>query len=279
MKVIKIGAAINAGCEIDGAQYCTDREADYFNFKVIVRSKKDERDHDAPILNKYEVLTFNETLQSEVKKVFEAGDFPLVLGGDHSLAIGSISAHNNQKRGIIWIDAHGDFNTDETSETKRIHGMPVANLAGLGDADFVNLVGENRVPYENIIYFGIRSLDVPEEALMIKHGLNIIRMSDIQRDGYDASFEKVFSFLKDFDSIHISFDLDSIDPQVVKGVSTPVPDGLEKNKAIGLISEIFKRFTVSSMDLVEYNPLNDDGNTIGVVLDTVAIVEEAIEGK
>ncbi len=277
MVIKKIGAAINAGCDIDGAQYCVEREQDYFSFDAALSSVKDPRDSDVPILYKYEVLDFVTRLQKIVKGTFSEHSFPLVFGGDHSLAIGSISAASNKNRGVIWIDAHGDFNTDVISESKRIHGMPLANLCGLGDADFVALVGENTVPYENIIYFGIRSLDPLEEALMHEKNLRIVTMKEINEKGYDQAIQETVDFLRKFESVHISFDLDSIDPTVVKGVSTPVPNGLKKEKALELIETVFKTVPVSSMDIVEYNPINDDGKTIGVVLDTLDIVEHYIK--
>lgn len=277
MKIKKIGAAINAGCEIDGAQYCVDREADFIDFDVVVKQNETLPDEVPSMLRHAEVLNFDQRLNKEVKLAFAEGSFPLVFGGDHSLAIGSISARDNQNRAIIWIDAHSDINTAETSTSRRIHGMPVAFLCGQGDLPFDTLVDGHRLPFENVQYFGLRSVDPLELVSLREHDMAAIWMDDIRERGYKATIAEVLKFTEKFPEIHISFDLDGLDPQIASGVSTPVKDGLKKEETFELIRALLATGKVSSMDIVEYNPLNDDGQTIGIVLDTIDIVEAYIK--
>jgi len=200
----------------------------------------------------------------KVATTMQAKNFPLVLGGDHSLSIGSIrGAARNKKVGVIWIDAHGDFNTAETTPSGNIHGMSLAILAGLGDKSLVQLWDEN-IPVidpTKIAIIGARDLDSGEKANLSKAGAMVMGMEQIDRYGMVSVVEKAIEQVsRDVDGIYISLDLDALDPQHAPGVGTPVAAGLtqrETHLACEMIAETKK---LIGMDLVEVNPILDEKN-------------------
>jgi len=199
----------------------------------------------------------------------QAKNFPLVLGGDHSLSIGSVrGAARNRKIGLIWIDAHGDFNTAETTPSGNIHGMSLAILAGLGDKSLVQLWDET-VPVvdpKKIAVIGARDLDVGEKVNLREAGAMVMSMEQIDRYGMVSVVEKAIEQVsRDVDGIYLSLDLDALDPQHAPGVGTPVPAGLtqrEAHLACELIAETGK---LIGMDLVEVNPILDVQNRTAIL--------------
>ena len=190
--------------------------------------------------------------------------FPLVLGGDHSLSIGSVrGAARNKKIGVIWIDAHADFNTAETTPSGNIHGMSLAILAGLGDPSLVQLWDEPLpvIDPKKIAIIGARDLDSGEKVNLQNAGAMVLGMEQIDRYGMVAMVEKAIEHVtRDVDGIWLSLDLDALDPQHAPGVGTPVPAGLtqrEAHLACELIAETGK---LIGMDLVEVNPILDVQN-------------------
>ncbi|MBI4672099.1 MAG: arginase [Chloroflexi bacterium] len=196
------------------------------------------------------------------------GHLPLVIGGDHSLALGSIrGATRRRNLGVIWIDAHGDFNTHETSSSGNIHGMPLAALCGLGDARLVKLGNPARmVNPRNVVVIGARDLDDGERALMQHASVNVIAMEQIDRIGMHAAMQRALEYaMQGTDGIYLSLDLDALDPLDAPGVGTPVPGGItyrEAHLACEMIAEAGK---LVGMDLVEVNPILDERNRTGIL--------------
>lgn len=195
------------------------------------------------------------------------GKFVVTLGGDHSLALGSVKAsmeYANEDIGLIWIDAHADINTFETTESGNIHGMPVSSLLGINEKKYNDLGNDLRIKPENLVYFATRDVDV-KEAVIIEEN-NIREYSDkiISESSFEECIKEAIEYLKPrVSKIHISLDLDGLTPDVIKGVSTPVKGGLNVNDPIYLIKEMMNHFEVISFDIVEYNPLTDtDENTV-----------------
>ncbi|AVP36081.1 arginase [Staphylococcus felis] len=211
-----------------------------------------------------EILTFSNTLKDKVSESISNNHFPVILGGDHSLAIGSISgvSEHYKELGIIWYDAHGDLNLPEESPSGNVHGMPLRMLAGEGDEQLVNLGGFSpKVKPENIVLIGMRDLDYGERAYIKKHNLKTYTMADIDELGIGQVINETIAYLKDrTDGIHLSFDVDALDPVEIPGTGTKVPGGLtyrETNYALELLQ---KSGLITSLDLVEVNPLLDEGN-------------------
>ena len=215
-----------------------------------------------------EILRTSKLLAGKVEKVLEKGQFPLCIGGDHSMAIGSIagiSSYCRKKRlklGIIWIDAHADMNTDETTPSGNIHGMPLSVSMGKGYDKLVQLGGfYPKVDSQNVALIGIRSID-PYEKLIIKDLKPMVyTMSDIDRFGIHKIISKVLKQLKEkVDHIHVSFDLDSVDPSVAPGVGTPIPGGLSYRETHLLMEAIAESRCISSLEVTEVNPILDNHN-------------------
>jgi arginase len=215
-----------------------------------------------------EIIKTSRLLAEKVERVLDNGDFPICLGGDHSMALGTISgiASFCKKRklrlGVIWIDAHSDMNTDETSPTGNIHGMPLAALMGLGCDELVNLLGFSPKLYpENCVLIGIRSIDEAEKVNIKKLKVPIYTMNDIDKIGIHRIIAKVLKqFREKVDHIHISFDVDSVDPSVAPGVGTPIPGGLSYREAHLLMETIAECGCMSSLEIAEVNPILDHKN-------------------
>lgn len=219
-----------------------------------------------------EILKTSKLLADKVEKVLEKGDFPLCVGGDHSMAIGTISGiasycnKRKQKLGVIWIDAHSDMNTDETSPSGNIHGMPLSALLGLGCDELVNFLGFSpKIKPENCALIGIRSVDEAEKINIKKLNVPIYTMNDIDKLGIHRIIAKVLKqFREKVDHIHISFDVDSVDPSVAPGVGTPVSGGLSYREAHLLMETIAECGCMSSLEIAEVNPILDHKNQSAV---------------
>ncbi|HEX8991361.1 MAG TPA: arginase [Anaerolineales bacterium] len=197
----------------------------------------------------------------------QASHFPLVLGGDHSLALGSIRGAARVKSvGVIWVDAHADFNTEETTPSGNIHGMPLAALCGLGDRRLSQLWDEAQpvVDPGRVAIIGARDLDPGEKANLREAGVMVMGMEQIDRMGMVASVEKAIERVsRHVDAIYLSFDMDAMDPRHAPGVGTPVAAGLtqrEGHVACELVGETGK---LIGMDIVEVNPILDLQNQTG----------------
>lgn len=201
-----------------------------------------------------------EIVDGEVKK----DRFPLVLGGDHSIAIGTLAGISNkyQNLGVIWYDAHADMNTAETSPSGNIHGMPLAVSMGLGDPALTEIGGYSpKVKPENIVIIAARSIDEGERALIKEKGIKVYTMHEIDKIGMTAVIKETVDYLKDrTDGIHLSFDLDSLNPSEAPGVGTPVYGGVTYRESHLALEMLAQADVVTSAEFVEVNPILDDKN-------------------
>ncbi len=205
------------------------------------------------------------------QKALEQGSFPVIIGGDHSFAIGSIAGASNFYRkqnkelGLIWFDAHGDMNTQETSLSGNIHGMPLAKTVGFGDSNLTQIYGyKPKVKSENTVLIGLRDVDEEEKKIIKKSEIISYTMSDIDHIGINEILEKSVKALnQNVEAIHVSFDLDVIDPQYAPGVSTPVDGGINFRESMQIMSYLAQYGKICSLDIAELNPLNDIKNKTG----------------
>ncbi|MGA8265863.1 MAG: arginase [Ignavibacteriaceae bacterium] len=215
-----------------------------------------------------QIVKTSTVLAKKVEKTLEMGRFPLCIGGDHSMALGSlagISAYckkNKLKLGLIWIDAHADMNTDITSPSGNIHGMPLAASLGLGNEKLTKIYGFSpKLKAENCALIGIRSIDKMEKENIKKLNLPVYTMTDIDKLGINRIITKVLrQFKEKVDHIHVSFDLDAVDPSISPGVGTPIPGGLSFREAHLLMEAIADCGCMSSLEITEVNPILDNKN-------------------
>jgi arginase len=205
----------------------------------------------------------------------QSGHFPLVIGGDHSLALGSIrGATKHKKLGVIWVDAHADFNTAETTPSGNIHGMPLAALCGIGDPRLVRL-WEESVPVidpHRVAVIGARDLDEGEKQNLRGTGVLVLGLEQIDRMGMFAAMQQALAQVsQEVDGLYLSFDVDSLDPHHAPGVGTPVTGGLtyrEAHLACEMVAETGK---LIGMDLVEVNPILDYQNQTAALAVELAV--------
>jgi arginase len=194
--------------------------------------------------------------------------FPICIGGDHSMSMGTVAGVARSERiGLVWVDAHTDFNTPEISPSGNVHGMPVAHLVGLGDERLVNIGGAGaKIRPEDIVMIGIRSVDHGERELLKSKGASIYTMKEIDTLGLARVAQMALEKLSGVSRIHVSFDADSLDPSIAPGVGTPVPGGLSYREA-HLLMELFADSSkVRSLDLVEVNPVLDNRNATARIM-------------
>jgi len=213
-----------------------------------------------------QVVDGNERLGKEVENTLNHGKMSFVIGGDHSLGLGSLAgvkASYKDDFAVIWIDAHADMNVTESSPSGNIHGMPLGASAGLGDDILVSIyaVGQKVKP-ENIYILGLRSVDEGEEIIIKENGVNIWRMTDIRQRGMSTVISELLLKLEKsgIKRIHLSYDIDSLDKKLVPGTGTPVEDGLLIEESKELVSAIIRTGHVGSIDFVEFNPVIDKDN-------------------
>jgi arginase len=219
-----------------------------------------------------EIARVSRQLAAKVERLVARGHFPLVLGGDHSISVGTVSGiaraagAERRKVGLLWIDAHGDINTPETSPSGNIHGMPVAALFGEGPSELTEIGGEGaKVDPRNVAMVGIRSLDDGEKVRLKKFGVQVHTMSDVDRHGIHRVMKQALARVTDgTDYVHVSFDLDAVDPTVAPGVGTPVKGGLDYREAHLIMELLHDSGVMTSLEMVEVNPILDDRNTSAV---------------
>lgn len=214
--------------------------------------------------NLNEIIEVSENLSNAVSSSIKNQAFPLIIGGDHSIAIGSISgvSQHYENLGIIWYDAHGDLNIPEESPSGNIHGMPLRVLLGDGDKQLVNISGyAPKVKPENIVLIGMRDLDVGERDFIRENNIKTYTMADIDRNGIKQVMEESVSYLKDkTDGIHLSLDVDALDPVETPGTGTKVLGGLTYRESHFALEMLHNTNLITSMDVVEVNPLIDQNN-------------------
>jgi len=230
-----------------------------------------------------QVKAWNEAVYAAVYAELYVDRLPILLGGDHCLAIGSISAvaRHAQERGkklkVLWLDAHADFNTSSITPSGNVHGMPVACLFGMGPAALTELGGPSpRLKSHQIAQIGIRSVDSGEKKLVHDHGLDIYDMRYIDEVGVKRALEEALDGVDDNTHLHVSFDVDFLDPAIAPGVGTTVQGGPDYREAQLVMEMIYDSGLMASLDIVELNPAYDVRNqTALLVVDLV----ESLFGK
>lgn len=213
-----------------------------------------------------EVIECNTSLAELVYLALNNGTIPFILGGDHSLALGSLagtSKYFNDDLAVIWIDAHGDLNTHETSPSGNIHGMPLAASIGLGYKSLTSILfNKKKVNPKNIFLLGCRNLDSGEIKLINNLEINMWTIEDIKNKGAEATIEELLRKINNnhLTNIHLSYDIDCLDPSYVPGTGTPVNNGLTFEESQILLHGIFGTSHVKCIDFVEYNPTLDKDN-------------------
>ncbi len=235
---------------------------------LTIKTQEEQRIKDPHAKYLPEIARACNVLARKVENISYHGHFPLVLGGDHSIAIGTIAgiSANARKRkkkiGVFWIDAHGDFNSPQSSPSGNIHGMPLAVCLGLGARQLTSVNGAfKKVEPKNVAIIGLRDLDKVERENIKKYGVNIFTMEEIDKYGAHKVMKKAFQEVaKNVDYLHVSFDLDSVDPIYAPGVGTPVKGGLDYREAHLIMEMLAESKKMSSLELVEVNPILDNRN-------------------
>ena len=197
----------------------------------------------------------------------------IFLGGDHTIAIGSVSGLTcDQELGVIWLDAHGDSNTPQSSLTGNIHGMPLSVLLGYGHPELVKVGGKRpKLRPENVVLVGVRDFDSSEKIFLNDLGVHILTMRDIDERGMGKVMQEALGQLQHCQGLHVSLDMDCLDPLTAPGVGTPCPGGITYREAQLAMEIIADTGRCSSLDLVEINPILDHGNTTAQVAVELAV--------
>lgn len=293
MKAVIIGAGSDLGVHIDGAhlgplQLMNDMKPIYHGEMInlmqdegIVKSRNlsDRKKNDV------EIERFNTALYKLELKKMKEGLFPLTLGGDHSVAVASALADskiNDGHVGMIWIDAHTDYNTFETTVTGNIHGLPLAAINGYKNSELRYYHDGKVIQPSRTVIIGARSIDDAEKDNVKYSGVTVFTTQDIKEKGIEAIMDEAFKIAGyKTKGIHISYDLDIIDPDIAPGVSVPEFDGINEEEAMQINEYIINHMkSVLSYDLVEFNPLRDvDRKTEQIALNLLAQVIRAAENK
>jgi arginase len=245
---------------------------------IYVENIQDQQKYDYHSTMKYlkPIVEVNRNLAHQVYSALCSHSFPIIMGGDHSLGLGSISGVSKyyDNIAVIWIDAHGDINTDETSPTGNVHGMPLAAAMGLGYGDLTDLYYKGiKVKPENVFIIGARDLDDGEKELIKKHNMTVYSTEDVQKIGVKKIMELIHCKLKDaeIEAVHLSFDIDCIDPEYVPGTGTPVRYGMNVIEVKYMLKYLMETNLVKSMDFVELNPkLDKNDKTADLCIDLLA---------
>jgi len=270
--LIVIGVASCAGAPDPGCAEGPDALRHYMTFHdtplqrvewdAILRVPRAQQD--TPL---HAVAALNIRLASEVATVLGAGNFPLVVGGDHSCAIGTWSGvhrvlANKGPLGLIWIDAHMDSHTFATTPSGQIHGMPLACLLGYGDTALTAIDGaEAKLRPEHVCLIGVRSFEAGEAALLHQLGVRVFDMNEIRRRGLTKVFDEALSIVRNGTAgFGVSVDLDALDPEEEPGVGTPVPGGLRCAELAAALRHLRGDPAFVAMEIAEYNPRRDRGH-------------------
>lgn len=232
---------------------------------IQVPTVEERRADDSNLRCLKEVCHVNTELAGRVSEIIKEGRFPLVFGGDHSIAIGTIAgvAEHKKNLGVIWYDAHGDLNTSETSPSGNIHGMPLAVSLGHGHERLTNILGFGpKIKPENVVLIGARDLDQGEKKIIKDLGIKVFTMHEIDRLGMTFVMEEAIKHVTNgTDGVHLSLDLDALDPHDAPGVGTPVIGGLSYRESHLAMEILAEAEIITSCEFVEVNPILDHRNT------------------
>lgn len=279
MNINMIGVPIMYGCDVEGAQYGPYKLRENKIIDIIKDSGHDVYDlgnisipdvsEDAKFIDheniKYlsPIVEINTNLAHSVFCSLNAGNFPFVVGGDHSLGLGSIAGASkyHKNMAVIWIDAHRDTNTFETTPSSNCHGMPMSSSMNEGHEKLKNVYYEGqKVKPENVYIIGARQIDSGEFELEKRLDINIYDMDKVRTIGLENVISDVIKKIKasNVDGVHLSFDIDSLDKSIVPGTGTPEAEGFNMEEGKFLFTKLLGQNFVTSMDFVEFNPLLDD---------------------
>ena len=292
MRTMIFGAGTDLGVHIDGAslgpvQLMNDLKAFYKGESMLFEQDKEiikSRNLSDRRKNEYEIEKFNTNLYKNIVEKIKEEYFPIMIGGDHSAAIASAlaSAKVNVDVGLIWIDAHTDYNTFETTVTGNIHGLPLAAINGYKNQELRYYHQGKIIQPSKTVIIGARSIDEKEKDNVRYSGVTVFSTKDIKEKGIDAIMDEAFK-IAGFKTkgIHISYDLDVIDPEIAPGVSIPEFDGINEEEAMKINEYLVNHIKdIISFDLVEFNPLRDiERKTEQIALNILAQIIRAAENK
>ncbi|GAX88408.1 arginase [Effusibacillus lacus] len=221
-----------------------------------------------------EIVAVSEEVAERVAGEINRGHMPIILGGDHSISIGSVAgiAKAIRNLGLIWFDAHGDMNTEDTTPSGNIHGMPLAVSLGIGHADLLQVAGfMPKVHAQNVVLVGARSIDPDERNLIRQSGITVFDMHEIDKRGMSAVMEDAIRIAsKGVEGVHLSLDLDAFDPREAPGVGTPVLGGVTYREGHLAMEMLAAANVLTSVDVVEVNPILDvENRTARVAVDMI----------
>ena len=290
MKTFIAGAGSDLGVHIDGAhlgpvQLMNDLKGFYKGESIsLVQDENIIKSRNLSDLRKndYEIDKFNTKLYQAILEKVKDGYFPITIGGDHSIAVASAlaSAKVHENIGIIWFDAHTDYNTFDTTVTGNIHGLPLAAITGYKNGELRYFHDGNIIQPSKAVVVGARSIDDWEKDNVKYSGITVFTTEDIKEKGVEAVVEEAFRIAGEkTKGIHISYDLDLLDPEVAPGVSVPEFDGISEEEAMKINEKIMKHLDqVVSYDLVEFNPLRDqDRKTEQIDINLLTQIIRAVE--
>ncbi len=220
-----------------------------------------------------EIAATCQRLADTVEKAVDTGRFPIVLGGDHSVAIGTVSGlshryqRDGKKIGLVWIDAHADMNTPETSPSGNVHGMPLACCVGRGPKELTHLFGyAPKVQPRNVAVIGLRSVDAEERKIVQRTGVHAYTMRDVDERGLRAIMQEALEIANDgTEGFHLSFDMDAVEPSEAPGVGTPVKGGMTYREAHLAMENICDGDRMLGLEVVEVNPVIDEANRTAIL--------------
>ncbi|MCS4484186.1 arginase [Gleimia sp. 6138-11-ORH1] len=245
---------------------------------VVPEEQREPKRNDPRLRNLESVIATSETLAEVAQTQLEAERTPINILGDHAASMGTVAASSTQVEtlGVIWIDAHADLNVETTTPSGNIHGMPVAALLGLMETPELNNLhfeGPKLKP-ENMVYIGLRDVDPGEKVLLEQHNIMHFYWDEVVANGLETCLEKIVERFQTVDKVHVSLDLDSMDPQLIPGVSVPVKGGLTPAQTHQILRTLIEQTPVCAVDIVEYNPqLDKDDITAQYVLDTLELLK------
>ncbi len=232
---------------------------DHGNLEVPVFSKVS--DQERPLV----IADVNRRLYGRCVEIQKRGAVPLVLGGDHSIVMGSVAASCAVERtGLLWVDAHGDFNTPDTSPSGNVHGMPLAALLGRGDPRLTSIGSSMSLHAEDVVLIGVRQLDELERGALVQAKVRVFSMREVDERGIHSVMKEALSILNHTKNLHLSLDMDALDPDEAPGVGTPVRGGLSYREAHYIMEDVAGSGRLSGMDVVEINPMLDVRNQTAI---------------
>ena len=302
MKLSIIGVPTYYGCDNNGTQYSPEKLRDAniidlikdkgeievanlgdIDIKQMIESDKFKNEKNIKYFDS--IYDLNLKLSKAVDEAMDSSDFTLILGGDHGIGLGSITgaSKHSQNLGIVWIDAHGDFNTSETSPSKNFHGMPLACLCGHGDSRLVNLYYDGiKIKEKNVFHIGGRDIDEGEQNLLDNSQVNLYDKKVIDKIGFENIIDDIVKKCdeQNIDGIHISFDIDFMDKFIVEGTGTRVEGGYTIEDTKYILERLMDTGIVKSMDFVEFNPrLDVDDNTLEICKDILGYFGQLLSCK